>query len=510
MHSIKRHSLWLCFALLLIFSADAAAQSPAKILKSATRALGGEKNLQNVDSRLEIGKITRVKDGATGEYRAQTAKPNFYSEKYDFDGFEIETGFNGKSGWRRDSRDGLRTLTGDASRDFAAEANFRNNLWLDYKKEKSKITSNGQAAINGKTANALTLTTAKGTPIKLYFDGATNLLLREEIAAGDLTKTFDYDDYRIVDGINEPFAINAKFGDENYLIKLDEVSHRRQIAKENFDFPKISGEPLPDIPTLLKSLQANEDRIDNLLENYSYTQKIIRRELGKDGVLRETETETNQLTFYKGRRVIRKIEKNGKPLSAGEQANEDKNVQKRVAEIEKEIAKNEAQAVKQNSDGTPDNEDKRISIAEVLRASNLVNPRREQFRGRDVVVFDFEPNPNFDFKNAKSFLKFFGKTAGVMWIDAQDKQVARLEAVLFDDFKIGGGLLANLKKGASFTLEQERVNDEIWLPSSADINLSVKVLLVKNINVNQVIKSYNYQKFSTEVKDSKVNEIKNP
>jgi len=48
------------------------------------------------------------------------------------------------------------------------------------------------------------------------------------------------------------------------------------------------------------------------------------------------------------------------------------------------------------------------------------------------------------------------------------------------------------------------------LPSAADINLSVKVLLVKGINVNQIIKSYNYQKFSTEVKDSKVDEIKNP
>ncbi|MBA3601255.1 MAG: hypothetical protein H0W45_08475, partial [Acidobacteria bacterium] len=124
--------------------------------------------------------------------------------------------------------------------------------------------------------------------------------------------------------------------------------------------------------------------------------------------------------------------------------------------------------------------------------------------------FDFEPDPNFDFKNAKSFLKFFGKTAGVMWIDEQDKQVARLEAVLFDNFKIGGGLLANLKKGASFALEQERVNDEIWLPSVADINLSVKVLLVKGINVNQIVKSYDYRKFKTEIKDSKVDEIKNP
>ncbi len=329
----------LFFVFLLAFSSSVPAQSLNKILKQASNALGGEKTLQNVRSRQKRGKITRLKDGASGNFLVQTAQPNFYNESYDFSGFETESGFNGKSGWRRDSRDGLRTLTGDASRDFAAEANFRNLGWLNYKKAKAKITLNRQSNINGKTANSLILTTTKGVAIKMYFDAATNLLLREEIPAGDSMKSFDYSDYRIVDGINEPFTINVKIGEESYLIKLDEVSHNRQIAKENFDFPKISGEPLPDISTLLKSLQANEDKIDGILENYSYTQKIIRRELGKDGILRETESETNQLSFYKGRRISRLIEKNGKPLSANEQSEEDKNVQKRVAEIERELPK---------------------------------------------------------------------------------------------------------------------------------------------------------------------------
>jgi hypothetical protein len=104
-------------------------------------------------------------------------------------------------------------------------------------------------------------------------------------------------------------------------------------------------------------------------------------------------------------------------------------------------------------------------------------------------------------------LKFFGKTAGAMWIDERDKQVARLEASLADSFNVGGGVVAKLKKGASFTLEQDRINDEIWLPSSADINLSVRVLMVKGIDLNQSIRSYDYRKFSTEVKDAKVNPV---
>lgn len=496
--------------LIVFFAAQISAQSPNKILKQANKILGGEKNLRSVKSWRKTGTLTRLKDGATGTFEMQATQPNFYNIRFDLNGFETESGFNGKSGWTRDSRDGLRTLTGDVSRDFQAVAVYRNSLWFDYKKNKSKIVAGGNAVnVNGKTANVLMLTNAKGVSIKIFFDAANGLLLREEIPAGETTQTFDYADYKIIDGINEPFSINFKNGADAYEIKLENVAHNQTIAKDNFNFPKISGEPLPDIPTLLKELQANEDKVDEILENYSFTQKSTARELGKDGVLRDKDSETYQLTFYKGNRIKRLVEKNDKPLSEKEQADEDKNVQKRVAEIEKEIAKKEEKAASQNADGTPSGEGQRISTAEVLRASNLVNPRRERFRGRDVIVFDFEPNPNFDYKNAKSFLKFFGKTAGVMWIDEKDKQVARLEASLFDNFKVGGGFLANLKKGASFALEQERVNDEIWLPSVADINLSIKVLLVKGINVNQIIKSYNYRRFETEVKDSKVDEIKN-
>lgn len=495
-------------ALLFTFSQAVAAQSADKFLKLAERAAGSKKALQSIRSRQRKGSITRLKDGASGAFLMQAAEPNFYNETFDLNGFETEAGYNGKSGWQRNSREGLRTLTGVESRDFQAEAFYRNNLWLDYKKEKSKIVFGGQKTFDGKTANLISLTTAKGVSIKLFFDAKTNLLIREEIPAGEKTKTFDYSDFRRVAGVLEPFLINLKSGEEIYEIKLEQVAHNPNLAPDGFDFPKVSGEPLPDIPALLKELQENEDKVEKILENYSYTQKNIQRELGKDGVLREIGSETYQLSFHKGNRIRRLIEKNDKPLTEKEQRDEDREVEKRVAEIEKRIAKREAKAVEPSSTGAPDEQNRRVSIAELLRASRLINPRRERFRSRDVIVFDFEPNPDFDYKNAQSFLKFFGKVGGVMWIDEKDKQVARIEAVLFDSYKLAGGLLANLKKGASFTLEQERVNDEIWLPSTADINMTVKVFLVKGFNINQIIKSSNYRKFATEVKDAKVDEIK--
>jgi hypothetical protein len=124
-----------------------------------------------------------------------------------------------------------------------------------------------------------------------------------------------------------------------YEISFDEIAPNVKIAKGEFDFPNLSTEPLPDIPSLLKELQANEDKVEGILDTYSFVQRYIRRAPGKDGVLRETGSETFQLSFYKGNRISRLIEKNGKPLSADDQADEDKKAARSAEEIEKRIAK---------------------------------------------------------------------------------------------------------------------------------------------------------------------------
>jgi hypothetical protein len=482
----------------------------------------GEKALREIRSWQVKGTITSLKDDSSGGYRAAAAQPNLYVREFDLRGLEGAMGYNGKSAWTRDSRDGLRTLTGDASRDFQTEARYRNARWLDYKKERSKLAFVGQTTVQGKPANAVVLTTIKNVKIKLHFDAASGLLVREEIPAGEITRVFDYSDFRPVGSLMEPHAITVNEGDERHEIKLAQIVHNPQIDRAAFEFPKISGEPLPDIPALLKEVGKNEDEIDRLLEKYTYTEVITSRELGPNGQMKVKESETFELTFYKGARIRRLVAKNGKPLSPKEEADAQKDVEKRIREIEKREAEKErkeresAQKAAKNSgantDGDPngdspnsDSEDERKerpTIADVLRASKLLNPRRERFRSRDVIVFDFEPLPGY--KPQKNYEKLFGKMAGAIWIDPVDKQVARVEARLVESYKIGGGMLASLKEGANFTFEQERVNQEIWLPTRAEINLGVRVLLLKGLNINQTITYGDYKRFSVEAEKEKL------
>ncbi len=504
---MKRIVFVVCNLLLAAsFSLSSSAQSPDKILKQAVKSMGGEKPLRNVKTWQTKGTVTRKSDGESGTYQAAAMVPNLYADTFDLRGLETSAGYNGKSGWFRDSRNGLRTITGEPSRDFQAEAAYRNLRWLDYKKEKSKLAFTA-TNINGKSVNTVVLTTAKNVKLKLHFDAASGLLVREEIPAGAITKIFDYSDYKSVGGIMEAHAITATIDKEIYEIKLEQITHNPTLDRAAFDFPKISNEPLPDIPTLLQEVKVNEEQIEDLLENYTFTEKETKRETDQTGQLREKESTVSELTFYKGYRIRRVIEKNGKPLSPNETENEDKRVEKRVRDIEKREAEKDRKA--QEPDNTPDKErGKRISIADVLRASKLVNPRRERFRGRAVIVFDFEPVPGY--KPQTKDEKFFGKTVGAVWVDAADRQVARLEARLVDSFKVAGGLLASLKEGATFVLEKDRINEEIWLPTRADINLSIKVLMVKGITANTLIEFGNYKRFNVNAEKEKLKDPTKP
>jgi hypothetical protein len=510
---MKKRTILVTFIPLIFLSLTVAAQSPDKILKQAVKALGGEKNLKRVTSWQASGQITRHSDNDIGSYQAFASRPDLYAVTVDFGGFETSEGYNSKSGWRRDSRTGLRTLTGQEGTDFRAEALYRNSRWFDAKKDKSKLTTNGQATVNGQLAHVITLTTVKGVKIKMYFDAASGLLVKEEFPAGAITKAYEYADFRAVNGVLEPFRIALTIGEEKYDLKLAEIKHNQTIDRARFDFPQMSNEPLPDVKALLEAVKENQEEIDRIRENYAYTRISTERMLDDKGQLKEKETTTTEISFYRGRRISRLIEKNGKPLTPEEEKKSLKQIEeaiKRIDKQEEDKAKKKAQAEakrkkndeEENSDSEED--ENAGSITDMLQCSKLLNPRREIFRKREMIVFDFEPaatcHPKSDFGKLAQKLKLIG----AFWIDPVDKQIARLEMRLGDSFKIGGGMLASIKSGSAMAFEQERVNDEIWLPTYQEINLAAKIFLFKGLNANSVTRFRDYKKFNVEAEKEKL------
>jgi hypothetical protein len=206
-----------------------------------------------------------------------------------------------------------------------------------------------------------------------------------------------------------------------------------------------------------------------------------------------TKRELKEYSFFYlgGNEISTLTSKGGKPLGEEEQKKENDKTQKEIREHE---AKKETKEAKEKGNGKNDNEDPGIEV--FLRVCQFVNPRRERFRGQDVLVFDFEPNP--EFKARKLEEKVVQKLAGVVWIDEKAHDVARLEAYFVGDFKLAGGVLANLQKGTSFVFEQAFINNEVWLPTYAEVHVGVRVLLVKGFKVNEVIRYSDYKRFNVE------------
>ena len=87
--------------------------------------------------------------------------------------------------------------------------------------------------------------------------------------------------------------------------------------------------------------------------------------------------------------------------------------------------------------------------------------------------------------------------AGTIWIDEAERVLVRGQARFTNDFKIGGGLLADIHKGSSFDFQAHRVNDGVWLPGTIDGDGSVRVLLFAGFNGRLHLEASDYRRFRT-------------
>jgi hypothetical protein len=484
--------------IVLILSAGAhpaGAQDDArKVVDQYVKAAGGAKALSRIQTLTLEGTFTS-EDGKTGTYTLDTKLPNrYYSELLAGEKNLIEA-YNGKSAWHRNAAGELGTLVGPEGMQLEAAAQYYNSRLLNLKKNKITLTFAGHAQVRGRDSLQLEVATATRVKRQVFFDPATHLIVKEAATVGGVEEEILYDDYRAVDGVKLPHKIELHRANDKYNIEVSRAVINGTVGERVFDFPIKSQVKLPDLKALFKEIDDNQKAIDKLKENYAGSQSEDETEFEGDGRVKKHDVSEYTFFYLNGDEVTTLVKKDGKPLSEAEQKKENEKTQKRIEEHQKHAAKKEAKEEKAKEEGKSDEKDE-PGIEIFLRACQFVNPRRERFRGQDVLVFDFEPNP--EFKPHKLVEKVVQKLAGVVWVDEKAHDVARLEAYFTGDMKIGGGLLANLQKGTSFVFEQSFVNNEVWLPTYMEAHVGVRFLLVKGIKASIVTRYWDYKKFNVE------------
>ncbi len=250
---------------------------------------------------------------------------------------------------------------------------------------------------------------------------------------------------------------------------------------------------VPEASAILKEVIENLDHVQAGREDYTATKTVVNQELDDRGQVKKRDERTYHAFYLSGRRVEKLVAVNGRALSESMAKKEEQRIEKLIRDNQARLARGSAAdsraAAKPNDDDEPD-------AARILRLCRFVNGRRETFRGREVLVYDFEPRPEAKARGrVESWIK---KLAGRIRVDEAARQMVRLEARVTDSLKVGGGLFFSVRKGSSMVLEQDLVKGEMWLPTYAEVHASARFLVLKGMTTHQTQTFSDYRKFAVD------------
>ena len=261
-----------------------------------------------------------------------------------------------------------------------------------------------------------------------------------------------------------------------------------------------SSAPLPEIRPFLKEVRRHWRSDEELLAQYTFTEKLTEHRLDGKGQITKTKSEVYEVypSFEPGQTYRKLVVRDGVPVPARQQEEQDR---KQAAEAEKQARKlaSEGPNSRQKREAEWRRREEAIA-AEVFEVYDISIVDRELFEGRSTILLRFEPRANVDpsSKTGKMLKKFRGRA----WIDEADHQVARIECELIDTLSFGLGIVARLKPGAQVFFERHKINDEIWLPATARFRGSARLFLLKGMSIDAVSEYSDYRKFSVESSDN--------
>jgi len=464
---------WSCFL-------TAGAPSPAKALDRCRKTMDA-KTLKNL-KQLRLAGTVHQDGRADGQFTLWFVRPDRYRLDLQAGGEALCECYNGKSAWRMDGA-AVSSLIDREAAELLSLALLGNYRWTELKKTPFVLgprlgqepSAQSRAWLASLFLQGVTSTARIGQKQFQLQEwsvlGADGALLRQ---AGD---------HRLRQGLWVPHHFTIRAGSRTFHLEVKEAATDVPTPANLFEYPRGGADaPVPDLPALLASLQQNQAEVERRREQFTCRKTEQTFEKGPDGQDKLKETKVFDVTPVGSQFIDRLISVDGKPLSPKEQAKEDRRVEKEIREL---LAKKEKKGREVS-----------ISVSDFLRISKISSPRCERYRGHEGIVFDFEPRPEYRPRNRDE--EIVAKLAGHIWVDGREKQIVRLAAHFTEKFSIGLGLLASISPSTAVVIQQEKINDEVWMPSLLDLNLSGRALFFK-LTLRQVLRYSDYQRVGVSI-----------
>src|SRR3569832_1649880 len=220
--------------------AAATLPSVKQILDRYVQALGGTDARCKINTRIAKGSRI-VADGVLVPEEVYQKAPDKLLTITSYPQVVFSNGYNGAAAWGHGSREGATPLPDQLVAQIKRDAVFDKDLKLE--QHYSSLTVLGKTPVRDMDAYIVQAKPADGPIEKLFFDVKTGLLVRRytesDTPLGKLPLQTDYEDYRDVDGVKQPFLIHWSFPGRVWGRKIDEIKQNVPLDDAKFN-PLVS------------------------------------------------------------------------------------------------------------------------------------------------------------------------------------------------------------------------------------------------------------------------------
>ncbi len=276
----------------------------------------------------------------------------------------------------------------------------------------------------------------------------------------------------------------------------------------------VDGAQLPDLSSLdTQSLIRDSDRLGAAmhlrLPEYTYLQTRLSREHDQRGKLLERVSAYEAYPIKvrgRHRHVISLIREDGVPISPTRLKKERERAVKVMEAAEREsvplaggaLAASVEKYVTAGIGLSQAGEGVWVGVSQFLRQCRFGAPRYDRLVDREMIALDIHSCAG---KVDAPREQYLAGMAGVVWIDAADKVVARLEAWPAPATEQRLETPAALPEAETLVYEQMRLPNGLWVPKRIRLNALGKAALFNGTDKDMTFEFSRYQHFSTEVTD---------
>lgn len=224
--------------------------------------------------------------------------------------------------------------------------------------------------------------------------------------------------------------------------------------------------PLPDPEPFYAAARANLERAQAVQREFAYTERRTELHFNPFGRMGSGGTVVYDVTPLAGGGVERRlVERDGRPVP-------DAPVERRSPRARR---------------GS-----RRSAVEDTVGVLRFEIDRRETIRGQPAIVVLFEPRPGVSAETREGNLA--RRFAGEIFVDEASKEVVHVQATAVEDLTYGFGMVARLGRGTRVTLTRERVEPDVWLPTSIRFSGNGRALLFRRFDIDQVIEWASYRR----------------